>query len=43
MIVQNIGRGGKANLTFTVSKDDAKKPKKFSPRFANLLRAAKSL
>ncbi len=25
MIVQNIGRGGKANLTFTVSKDDAPK------------------
>lgn len=25
MIVQNIGRGGKANLTFTVSKDDASK------------------
>ena len=28
MIVQNIGRGGKANLTFTVSKDDAKKAEK---------------
>ena len=25
MIVQNVGRGGKANLTFTVSKDDAVK------------------
>ena len=25
MIVQNVGRGGKANLTFTVSKDDAPK------------------
>ena len=25
MIVQNIGRGGKANLTFTVAKDDATK------------------
>ena len=25
MIVQNVGRGGKANLTFTVSKDDAAK------------------
>ncbi len=25
MIVQNVGRGGKANLTFTVAKDDAEK------------------
>lgn len=28
MIVQNVGRGGKANLTFTVSKDDAAKAEK---------------
>ncbi len=28
MIVQNVGRGGKANLTFTVSKDDAPKVEK---------------
>ena len=27
MIVQNVGRGGKANLTFTVSKDDSSKAK----------------
>lgn len=28
MIVQNVGRGGRANLTFTVSKDDAAKAEK---------------
>ena len=28
MIVQNVGRGGRANLTFTVSKDDATKAEK---------------
>ena len=28
MIVQNIGREGRANLTFTVSKDDAEKTNK---------------
>ncbi len=28
MIVQNVGRGGKANLTFTVPKEDAEKTKK---------------
>ena len=28
MIVQNIGRGGKANMTFTVSMDDASRAEK---------------
>ncbi len=28
MIVQNVGRGGRANMTFTVSKDDASKAEK---------------
>ncbi len=40
MIVQNIGRGGKANLTFTVSKDDAPKAKKVLDAVCKTLRGS---
>ena len=44
MIVQNISRGGKANLTFTVSKDDAPKAEKVLAKFcANLEGASVSI
>lgn len=44
MIVQNISRGGKANLTFTVSKDDAPKAEKVLAKFcANLGSASVSI
>ncbi len=40
MIVQNISRGGKANLTFTVSKDDASKAEKVLTSFCQNLDGA---
>ena len=40
MIVQNISRGGKANLTFTVSKDDASKAEKVLAKFCENLEGA---
>ncbi len=40
MIVQNISRGGKANLTFTVSKDDASKAQKVLEKFCENLEGA---
>jgi len=43
MIVQNIGRGGKANLTFTVPKDDAHKAEKILEGVCKKLGAKLSL
>ena len=40
MIVQNISRGGKANLTFTVSKDDAPKARSVLESFCTELGGA---
>ncbi len=40
MIVQNISRGGKANLTFTVSKDDAPKAEQVLTSFCQNLDGA---
>ncbi len=40
MIVQNISRGGKANLTFTVSKDDAPKAEQVLTSFCENLDGA---
>ncbi|MBE6412999.1 MAG: aspartate kinase [Verrucomicrobiaceae bacterium] len=40
MIVQNISRGGKANLTFTVSKDDAPKAEQVLSKFCENLDGA---
>ncbi len=40
MIVQNISRGGKANLTFTVSKDDAPKAEQVLTSFCQNLGSA---
>ena len=40
MIVQNISRGGKANLTFTVSKDDASKAESVLKDFCKDLEGA---
>lgn len=42
MIVQNIGRGGKANLTFTVPKDDAKKAEKVLASACSRMTGAKA-
>ncbi len=43
MIVQNIGRGGKANLTFTVAKDDATKAEQILNEVAGKLGCKVSL
>ncbi len=43
MIVQNIGRAGMANLTFTVAKDDAAKAEKILAETCNKLGAKVSL
>ena len=40
MIVQNVGRGGKANLTFTVSKDDAAKAEKLLRTYCEAIKGA---
>ncbi len=40
MIVQNVGRGGKANLTFTVSKDDAAKAEKVLRSYCDTIKGA---
>ena len=40
MIVQNVGRGGKANLTFTVSKDDAAKAEKLLRAYCEAIKGA---
>lgn len=40
MIVQNIGRQGRANLTFTVSKDDAAKAEKLLYKFCSAFEGA---
>ncbi|MBQ6535121.1 MAG: aspartate kinase [Opitutales bacterium] len=40
MIVQNVGRGGKANLTFTVSKDDAAKAEKVLRSYCETIKGA---
>lgn len=40
MIVQNISRGGKANLTFTVSKDDAPKAERVLKNLGDTLKGA---
>ena len=40
MIVQNVGRGGKANLTFTVSKDDAAKAEKLLCAYCESIKGA---
>ncbi len=40
MIVQNVGRGGKANLTFTVSKDDAAKAEKVLRAYCEAIKGA---
>ncbi|MBR4597049.1 MAG: ACT domain-containing protein, partial [Opitutales bacterium] len=43
MIVQNIGRAGMANLTFTVAKDDAAKAEKILQETCSKLGASVSL
>jgi aspartate kinase len=37
MIIQNVGRGGRANLTFTVNKDDAQRARKVLDQAAEAL------